>query len=171
MRPEAAQSEWEFQQLLRILDDAPPPTRILEVGVYEGGTLWEWIDRCDFVVAVDEAMRNEQAYRDHANERRTSLHLILGDSHDPKLIARVDELGPFDFIFIDADHTYEGVSGDWANYRPMLAPGGLVAFHDIAERPSYGVTQLWNEIKVGAPTIEIVESAKPFWCGIGVIWP
>ncbi len=170
MRPEAAQSEWEFQQLLRILDHAQPQ-RILEVGIYEGGTLWEWIDRCDHIVAVDNAMRNKQAYTDHAAATGSQLHLIQGDSHDAKLIAQVNELAPFDFIFIDADHTYKGVSGDWKNYRPMLAPGGLVAFHDIAERPSYGVTQLWTEIKTSAPTVEIVESAKPYWWGIGVIWP
>ncbi len=170
MKIEFAQSEWEFQQLLRILDHAKPQ-RILELGVWDGGTLLKWIDRCDHVVAVDNRMRHPELWNEHARERGCELTLVHGDSHDPELVAAVKPTGPFDFIFIDADHTYEGVSGDWANYGPMLAPGGLIAFHDIAERPSYGVTRLWNEIKLTAPTVEIVESAKDFWWGIGVIWP
>ncbi len=33
-------------------------------------------------------------------------------------------------LFIDGDHTYEGVKKDWDAYRPLLIPGSLVAFHD-----------------------------------------
>ena len=36
----------------------------------------------------------------------------------------------FDFVFIDADHSYEGVKGDWINYTPRVKQGGLVALHD-----------------------------------------
>jgi predicted O-methyltransferase YrrM len=36
----------------------------------------------------------------------------------------------FNFLFIDADHSYEGVKEDYLAYFPMMNPGGLVAFHD-----------------------------------------
>lgn len=36
----------------------------------------------------------------------------------------------FNFIFIDADHSYEGVKKDWMNFSQLLAPKGLIAFHD-----------------------------------------
>lgn len=38
--------------------------------------------------------------------------------------------GYFDFIFIDADHSYAGCAGDIEAYRPLVAPGGLIAGHD-----------------------------------------
>lgn len=37
----------------------------------------------------------------------------------------------FRFIFIDADHEYEGVKNDWLNYSNLLADEvSLIAFHD-----------------------------------------
>lgn len=35
-----------------------------------------------------------------------------------------------DFVFIDADHSYEGVRGDWEGWSGLVAPGGIVALHD-----------------------------------------
>ncbi|MEH2331847.1 CmcI family methyltransferase [Nostoc sp.] len=34
------------------------------------------------------------------------------------------------YIFVDGDHSYEGVKRDIINYYPLLAPGGLMIFHD-----------------------------------------
>ncbi|MBD2209280.1 class I SAM-dependent methyltransferase [Nostoc linckia FACHB-104] len=34
------------------------------------------------------------------------------------------------YIFVDGDHSYEGVKQDIVNYYPLLAPGGLIIFHD-----------------------------------------
>jgi predicted O-methyltransferase YrrM len=36
-----------------------------------------------------------------------------------------------DLLFIDGDHSYEGASADWRAYRHLLAPGSIVAFHDV----------------------------------------
>lgn len=48
---------------------------------------------------------------------------------------------PADFVFIDADHSYEAVRGDFLAWAPRLAPGGVLAFHDsrlCAARPELG---------------------------------
>jgi len=37
----------------------------------------------------------------------------LANSQDPAVIEWVRGLGPFDWIFIDANHTYEGVMSDF----------------------------------------------------------
>jgi predicted O-methyltransferase YrrM len=37
-----------------------------------------------------------------------------------------------DFIFIDGDHSWEGISKDWPLYSNKLKPGGLMALHDTA---------------------------------------
>ena len=35
-----------------------------------------------------------------------------------------------DLLFIDGDHSYEGVKADWDAYNRFLKPGTLVVFHD-----------------------------------------
>jgi predicted O-methyltransferase YrrM len=35
-----------------------------------------------------------------------------------------------DFIFVDGDHTYPGVRQDILDFYPLLAPGGIMMFHD-----------------------------------------
>jgi predicted O-methyltransferase YrrM len=37
---------------------------------------------------------------------------------------------PLDFVFIDGDHSYEGLRGDWEAWSGLIAPGGVVALHD-----------------------------------------
>lgn len=46
--------------------------------------------------------------------------------------------GRVDFIFIDGDHTYKGLEGDWLGWSPLIAPNGITALHDsrsTTERP------------------------------------
>lgn len=38
--------------------------------------------------------------------------------------------GPIRLLFIDADHSYEGVRKDWERWSPYVALGGLIVFHD-----------------------------------------
>lgn len=45
----------------------------------------------------------------------------------------------FDFIFVDADHTYEGVSRDLVDWWPKVKKGGVFSGHDYVERRYRGV--------------------------------
>ena len=43
-----------------------------------------------------------------------------------------------DFLFIDGDHSYEGIRADWEGWSSFVAPEGVVCLHDsraTAERP------------------------------------
>ncbi len=51
-----------------------------------------------------------------------------------------------DFIFIDGDHSYEGVKADIANYGPLVAMGGLLAGHDYKNSNWPDVTKAVAEI-------------------------
>lgn len=49
--------------------------------------------------------------------------------------ARVIASGPFDFVFLDALHTYDGLRDDWIAWAPLVAPGGIIAIHDSRATP------------------------------------
>lgn len=58
----------------------------------------------------------------------------------------------FEYIYIDADHSYEGVKSDFETYWPRLTNGGIMSFHDIDMKGLYqgeefGVWKLWKELK------------------------
>jgi predicted O-methyltransferase YrrM len=75
-----------------------------------------------------------------------------------------------DFLFIHGDHSCEGAWQDFKTYSPFVAPGGLIAFHDISQNPAErtkGVAQFWREFTVEHETDERVVSDEPGF-GIGV---
>jgi len=42
---------------------------------------------------------------------------------------------PFDFLFIDGDHSYSAVKRDFEEWSEKLEPSGFIAFHDSAPNP------------------------------------
>ena len=84
--------------------------------------------------------------------------------------------GMFDLIFIDGDHSYEGVKYDLEQSLPLLAEGGVVVLHDyereaLLDTPyepghslELGVTRASNEI-MGQPD-EVVDTLAVFFSPI-----
>src|SRR3990167_1120114 len=52
-----------------------------------------------------------------------------------------------DFVFIDGDHTYNGVMADLLLWYPKLKSGGILSGHDYveSEKNNYGVIEAVNE--------------------------
>lgn len=89
----------------------------------------------------DEAKATALNATDFASDRR---RVIAKKSVDA---AKEVEDGSLDFVFIDADHSYEGCKADIEAWLPKLRPGGLLCGHDY-ERPKYpreGVKQAVDE--------------------------
>ncbi len=145
-------------------------------------------------------------------ERFDNCHFIRGDSHHnytqylladkllfpetPKLYDDTKRNGSLvipentiDFLFIDGDHTYEGVKQDFEMYEKFVKKGGIIAFHDIIisnehhERNVY-VGEFWKELTRNRmpyepnvceidgneyEVIEFVEDQNQTWAGIGVL--
>jgi predicted O-methyltransferase YrrM len=38
--------------------------------------------------------------------------------------------GAVDFVFIDGEHSYDGLRVDWETWSPLVARGGIIALHD-----------------------------------------
>ena len=191
---EPGQMRWEIRGLLEVLRQRPRG-RILEIGTANGGSL--------FLIAQSAAPDARLISVDlHKGEfgggypawkiplykaftqRGQQLDLIRGDSHAPATVERVSQLlagEKLDFLFIDGDHTYDGVRQDFESYSPLVRPGGLVGFHDIAPPAAGGsqeggptllvgeVPQFWNEIRDRYPSTELIDPSGNGYFGIGLI--
>jgi len=182
-----------YEEILRLAEIVAElkPRRVLEIGTARGGTLFIWCRLASddaTVISVDlpggpfgggYPMWRAALYR-YFRKPRQKLHLIRGDSHDPRTLEKVKKIlggGELDFLFIDRDHTYEGIRRDFEMYSPLVRRGGVVAFHDIASHDrvhdpygQVGVPRFWNEIKGGYRHLEIVRNWGQGWAGIGVLF-
>lgn len=57
------------------------------------------------------------------------VEIIAAKSEEPALVAHFSTRR-LATLFIDGDHSYEGVKRDWELYSPLVAPGGYVIFDD-----------------------------------------
>ena len=171
----------ELMELGRVIA-AAKPVRALEIGTARGGTLFVLcrLAASDAtVISLDlrhgafgggYSPLRMPLYRRFASPGQ-SLHLIRADSHDMDTLERVRKIlgpEPLDYLFIDADHTYEGVKRDFEMYSPLVRKGGTVVFHDIVQDESgCEVPRFWSEIKDQYLSREIIDAEENF--GIGVL--
>lgn len=170
---ENPQDAWELECMLAIVAGK---RSLLEIGSSFGGTLKRMasvMPKGALIVSVDFPCDNTPDFLhplDCLKEscRQIGLHggnveLFIGDSHDRETVEAVRKYGPFEFCFIDGDHSYEGTKADWENYGPMC---GTVAFHDIGG--VLGCAQVWKEIKARREyrCEEFISTDRQFGTGI-----
>lgn len=163
------------------------PRRILEIGTARGGTLY-LLSRAThpeaLLVSVDISERNYRAdlLRSFARDRQR-IELLVGDSTAESTRAESRRLFPdgVDLLFLDGDHSYEGISRDFELYWRLVQPGGMIVFHDIVEdnRTRHGidtggwtggVPRFWAEVKQRHRYREFVRDWAQDGLGIGVIF-
>ena len=73
-----------------------------------------------------------------------------------------------DMVFLDADHSYEGVKEDMHEWMPKVNPGGWLGGHDYGEAPpginvgmKFGVTEAVKAMI--APWYEIETDLNMTW--------
>jgi predicted O-methyltransferase YrrM len=159
------------------------PANVLEIGTARGGTLFLWTRLAQpdaIVVSIDlrggKFGGGYSRWRGHVYRRfrrkHQRLHLLREDSHEPRTFNKTRELfrgRQIDLLFIDGDHTYEGVKKDWEMYSGLVRPGGLIVFHDIAG--NYDDTQvktLWDSIRSGFEHREYIFGQNGQY-GIGIL--
>lgn len=80
--------------------------------------------------------------------KSSTFKYFKGNSRDPEIIKSVNDIvNGFDFIFIDGDHSFNGVIQDFTNYSNLLNPGGVLVFDDyLDEWDSGGVRPAVDKI-------------------------
>jgi predicted O-methyltransferase YrrM len=183
----AMQQPSEFRSFLEMVREHRPGV-VLEIGTAAGGMLFALTltsAEDALLLSVDlpggkfgggYARWREPIYRRFARPGQRVV-TVRGDSHSDAVLSSVEELlggRPIDLLFIDGDHTYEGVREDFEKYSPLLSRRGIVAFHDItplAADPSNEVPKFWAEVSVGRTTREFRAGESGTGYGIGVILP
>lgn len=62
--------------------------------------------------------------------------------------------GQFDFVFVDGDHSYEAVKSDTGKAFELLAPRGVIMWHDYAPK-SEGLVQFFEQLTQTTPLFRI----------------
>jgi len=155
------------------------PKVILEIGTARGGTSLIWAHLAEKKLVTCDLLDK----RGFADLVRTfpppgsscEVSVLIGDSHTPAFAEKVKAaLGddPVDFLFIDGDHTEQGVAKDYEMYGPLVRPGGLIAFHDIVDDqplPTNQVQHFWKKLREGRDVKEFVNDPRQCGFGIGVL--
>lgn len=153
----------EFSWLLDKISTLKSRKIAVEIGVYKGGTFYAFMQFFDKVIGIDIKERVLPF------KLRTDDQYIIGNSRDLNIVLKIQN--NIDFLFIDGDHSYEGVRGDFNLWGPKVKKGGMIVFHDIVGADisgyKYGVRDFWNEIKKNYDTEEEKSHEKYF--GIGII--
>lgn len=178
----------EFAPLLALLGRQSPST-VVEIGTARGGSFYAFCQVAApsaTLISVDipgglfgggygpNAVPVLRSY----GLPGQSLHFIAADSQSASTrdeVANLAGKGSIDFLMIDGDHRLNGVRRDFELYSPLVAIGGLVAFHDILPHPEQvdvEVDVLWRELRQQYPHREFVDAAEDWgagkWGGIGV---
>jgi len=134
----------------RLVDEAPPGSTLVEVGVYHGKSLRHLAHRAKaadkglLVVGVDWGRGspehgNEAALLPAGNLAGIQLRTLLtaGVADDCLLLtgpsvlaARLVADGSCHAVFLDADHSKRGVLADIEAWKPKVRAGGVICGHD-----------------------------------------
>jgi len=173
------QSRSELLSLTRIVAEMEPET-VLEIGSARGGTCYVWshaYDSVSTVVSVDLPVGQNPAPTTSPEFIQEfgdgTVTCIRGDAHEEQTLRNVEQaVETVDFLFIDADKSYEGVKRHFEMYSSLLEEGGIIAFHDIEY--DEGVTEFWNELEQEYETVRITEPVDRlsgrYTFGIGLVY-
>jgi predicted O-methyltransferase YrrM len=181
----AQQNQRELEQLLPIVDEWRPRV-VLEIGTSRGGSLvaLAQVSAPDAtLITVDiplpERYSTVMARHDEMvvslGRMAQTVTVVREYSETTAALRAVEALLPVegvDLLYIDGDHSYEGVRNDYERFRQLLSPRGHAVFHDICVAPDRwpgartlkgrppDVKRFWTEIRRRS-SIEIIDLLAP----------
>lgn len=141
-------SDADANEYRRLVEQLPDESLILEVGVFDGGSLLSIADLIKSkhlqVLVADpftqpmtadfnkrgQMLGSRESFMDNMKDAQINLLSVLDTSADLVEWLKVNHR-EFDFVFIDADHGYEGVTRDILKLWPFLKSGGTMSGHDF----------------------------------------
>lgn len=149
--------------------------RIAEIGVWHGVTtcrLRKAMDPEGSLIAVDPYLPGKLGYsapriiaqREVSRVAGGAVTWLRATGEDAARRMSATNSRTFDLVFIDGDHTYEGLRADWEGWSKLIAPGGVVALHDSRSSPGrhipeyVGSLRYTRDVIVRDPRFEVIET-------------
>ena len=127
--------------LTKLINDIKPK-RILEIGTFNGivTAFFAQFNEVEEVITIDIEDKRKRNWRVWENNKVESKikYIIIKSDEDKRNV--VNNLGNFDLIFIDGDHSYKGVKTD---FEICKGKSPYILFHDFGTNPE--VTRFINE--------------------------
>jgi hypothetical protein len=145
-------------QLLDLVSELGLPLEIVEVGVAEGNFSLEMLRYKQIRLFMVDSWRHipnisgdgnfDQEWHDRNFEKAANVaNLFPNALMTPGFSAQVAQQFPdnsFSLVYLDADHSFNGVLTDLHAWYPNVRPGGIIAGHDYLN-PAYGVKEAVSE--------------------------
>lgn len=197
-----SQRRHEITMLWHLYQRARPKI-VLEIGVAQAGTFASWCflgEPDALIIGIDRSVNDA---RPRAGEQvsprivhRTVNQMtdggggmfalgrnnqrivpICGWSTDPNVLAALEKTlagRKIDFLFHDASHSADMSRKDFLLYRPFMAEGSIMAFHDIqkSSHPECNKSEFWEELKATenySACFEFLGARSEESLGIGVL--
>jgi cephalosporin hydroxylase len=158
-------------------------TNFLEIGTNQGGTFYCWTCCSNPGIRISIDIPHGEFGTSNFNESKRNkilsgypgdCYFISGDSHDFSILLEAENIlngEKLDFIFIDGDHTEEGVTKDFLMYKHLVKENGWIGFHDIKNSQFHNdnncfVDRLWS--RLSGDKVEFIDNSTGFG-GIGFI--
>ncbi len=167
------QHEWEIQTFLALVREKLKPERTVELGTYKGwnAALLSWSSGKTVSVDIEDHGSDLAASCSH------NLTRVIMDACNPSAPVLVAAAlgGPIDLLFIDDGHYYETICRELELWKPLVRPGGWIAFHDINPLGNIGpngtqpdciqVPRFWKELQ--GDKVEIIATDEHrAWKGV-----
>tara|TARA_R110000868_G_scaffold250790_2_gene507548 strand:- start:461 stop:1081 length:621 start_codon:yes stop_codon:yes gene_type:complete len=161
----------------------------LEIGCYDGGTTISLANITKNLITIDQPIKprfdvyqynvgDKELFGTELLNTKTNFKYVGGNSHSEEIYNKTFELlngEKLDLLFIDGDHTYEGVKSDFYQYKSLVKPNGIIALHDVHnsdfhEKHGCFVHNFWDEVKDKYEHKVFYDNTQYHeWGGIGLI--
>lgn len=173
---EAMQKVNELAEFIDYVRKLRPLRNILEIGGMYGGTMVVWnkiARRPRKLICVDKFVLEGRL--EHAT--KVKFNFVNLDSHTHEAVIAVEDIlkgQKLDLLFIDGDHSYQGVKQDFELFSRLVRPKGIIAIHDVSvphwNTLEHNVIPFWDEIRSEYEHFVVYDAeSQADWGGIGVI--
>jgi hypothetical protein len=123
----------------------------VDIGIASGGStklLRDFID-IKHTIIIDTGEHELYKHWDRIKKDVKSeivLDILGSSTSDKTRQLLIPYKGKIDLVYIDGDHTYDGVKADYMMILPLLADRAILLFHD-SKHDHYGIKKLVGELK------------------------
>lgn len=127
----------------------PPFSNVVEIGVQYGrSTIISASVAKEHslnLTAIDNWSEDGEKAKAMVDKWMKELKLSFTLLNKTSLSARIDYHSPIDLLFIDGNHTYQGVTDDCMYWIPLVKLNGIVCFHDFGRESLPDVYRAFND--------------------------